>query len=80
MNIRFIAAITTLTLASAFWCASWSVPRRPPSAAPLNGTYTVSRDTVFVRETSDGTIIPAVITGATLSASIDGVTFTFLRQ
>jgi hypothetical protein len=43
------------------------------------GTYTVSRDTVRLRDASDGALFIAVVRGARLTATVDGTTFDFDR-
>jgi hypothetical protein len=44
-----------------------------PSNQIMTGTYTRSRDTVFLRDARDGTTVPATLVGPTLSIR-DGVT------
>ena len=50
-----------------------------PVSRTFQGSYTVSRDTVRLRDGVDGELIVAVVRGARLSAVVDGATFDFDR-
>lgn len=50
-----------------------------PLTRTFSGIYTVSRDTVRLRDAVDGEVIVAVVRGARLSANVDGETFDFDR-
>lgn len=51
-----------------------------PTNQIFAGTYTRSADTVYFRDASDGTIIPARLAGTQLIAVVDGVSFGFDRK
>lgn len=51
-----------------------------PTNQIFSGTYTRDADTVYFRDASDGTIIPAKLTGTQLVAVVDGVSFGFERK
>ena len=45
-----------------------------------SGTYRTSRDSIYFRDSSDGSVIPATITAGTLTARLEHVTFQFERR
>lgn len=51
-----------------------------PTNQIFSGTYTRGADTVYFRDASDGSIIPARLTGTRLIAVVDGVSFDFDRR
>ena len=50
-----------------------------PVSRTFSGSYTVSRDTVRLRDGVDGELIVAVVRGARLTANVDGSTYDFDR-
>ena len=51
-----------------------------PTNQISRGTYTRSRDTLFFRSASDGTIVAAALSGARIIAVFDGITLDFDRK
>ena len=48
-----------------------------PASQVMAGTYTQRADTVFLRDARNGAVVPALVTGPTLVATVDGVRFEF---